>query len=235
MAELIAPPTDGSLLERNAAVDEAFAKTMASGMKSYETAVSPIKQRLFTQLSTRLPPGATVVELGLGTFPNAQYYSGARGLDLIGIDPNDAMEPYARDAFAKYGLEAGTNGLRVVHGVAEALPLAANSADAVVCTLTLCSVVDPKAAIGEILRVLKPKGTFLFLEHVLSEDDAGLAATQRALTPLQVVSADGCHLDRRTLETIRAARGWERVDAELTSLRGFWYLSPTAAGLAVKA
>ena len=48
---------------------------------------------------------------------------------------------------------------------------------------------------------------------------------------LQVQSADGCHLDRQTLSTVRAA-GFASVDAEITDLRGFWVLSPTAAGIA---
>tara|TARA_B100000768_G_scaffold164754_1_gene166889 strand:- start:211 stop:366 length:156 start_codon:yes stop_codon:yes gene_type:complete len=50
---------------------------------------------------------------------------------------------------------------------------------------------------------------------------------------LQVESADGCHLDRQTLSTVRAA-GFASVDAEVTDLRGFWVLSPTAAGIAVR-
>ena len=50
---------------------------------------------------------------------------------------------------------------------------------------------------------------------------------------LQVESADGCHLDRQTLSTVRAA-GFASVDAEVIDLRGFWVLSPTAAGIAVR-
>ena len=223
---------------------------MASGMAGYERALAPIKRRLFSQLFAALPSeDAVVVELGLGTFPNAAYYAEAlaaakpngaagRGLDVVGVDPNDAMRPYARAAFAESGLpdaKLGGSTLRVVNGVAEAIPLADSSADAVVCTLTLCSVVDPAAALREVVRVLRPRGRLLFLEHVLSETDAFLAAQQKALTPLQVTAADGCHLDRRTLESVKATRGFASIDAEITTLDGFWYLSPTAAGLAVKA
>jgi ubiquinone/menaquinone biosynthesis C-methylase UbiE len=238
-------PRSASAPPRNEAADAAFAQTMAKGMSSYEVAAAPIKRQLFSKL---LAPGgavprtgAVVVELGAGTLPNARFYAEAWGssddaprqVDLIGVDPNDAMAPYARDAFRRAGLGERCT-LRTVNGVAEALPLADGSADVVVSTLTLCSVVDPDAALREVVRVLKPGGAFLFVEHVLSEDDAGLAAQQRALSPLQVLTADGCHLDRRTLDTVRATDGFARVDAELTSLRGFWYLSPTAAGVAVK-
>lgn len=195
---------------------------MVNGMQSWEQAVAPLKQRLFTSLfapAGGLPSeGAVIVELGMGTLPNARWYADAlrgapriRGLDLIGVDPNEAMLPYARKAFDANGLgDAGGSSLRGVKGVAEAIPLDDGAADAVVCTLTLCSVVDPVAAVREVLRVLKPGGHFLFVEHVLSESDAVLAAQQRALSPLQVLSADGCHLDRRTVRAraccVRALR-----------------------------
>ena len=105
---------------------------------------------------------------------------GPRRLDLVGVDPNDAMESFARANLDKASKDAPQidASLRVVHGVAEALPLPANCADAVVCTLTLCSVSDPAAAVAEMRRILKPGAPLLFIEHVLSEDDPGLAAQQ---------------------------------------------------------
>ncbi len=225
---------------RNELVDAAFAKGMSTGMASYEAAVAPTKRRLFSKMLGGLPArDALVVELGMGTFPNAPFYAGGdggapSGMDLVGIDPNDSMASYARAAAASAGLldEKRANSLRNVHGVGEALPFASGSVDAVVCTLTLCSVADQQRVLGEVSRVLRPGGgQFLFLEHVLSETDAVLAATQRSLTPLQVASADGCHLDRRTLEAVRAAP-FKRVDGEYFELSGFLYLNPTVAGLA---
>lgn len=56
---------------------------------------------------------------------------------------------------------------------------------------------------------------------------------QVALTPLQVRSADGCHLNRRTLELIKAA-GFASVEAEYMDLQGFYYLNPTVAGIAIR-
>jgi len=129
------------------------------------------------------------------------------------------------------GLEESGASLRIVHGVSEALPLPDKSADAIVCTLTLCSVADPLRSLAEVRRVLKPGGRFLFLEHVLSETDPKLAQTQRLATPMQVQFADGCHLDRRTLKTIEAA-GFSSIDASYFELNGFLYLNPTVAGIA---
>ena len=147
----------------------------------------------------------------MGTFPNAQYYAQAlndnpsiKGLDIISVDPNDSMFGYALDSATKVGLLPSSKSienkvsLRSVHGVAEALPFADNSIDAVVATLTLCSVTDQQHALSEIDRVLKSGCQYLFWEHVLSEDDASLALLQQALSPLQTLVADGCHLNRRT-------------------------------------
>jgi SAM-dependent methyltransferase len=219
--------------ERDQRKDAGFARGMATGMKDYERAVAPTKRRLFGRLLGALPARAeppVVVELGMGSFPNAPYYAAANTpLDVVGVDPNDAMGAYARRAAAPL-LAAGSS-VRVVHGVGEALPLADASVDAVVCTLTLCSVPSPERTLAEVRRVLRPGGRLLFLEHVLSETDARLAAAQALLDPMQVAAADGCHLNRRTLETIRAA-GFASVDAEYFELDGFLYLDPTVAGIA---
>ena len=124
-------------VERNARQDELFAKGMNSGMTGYEMAVAERKKALFARLFECLPADreATVVEVGMGTFPNAPYYfdpvtydcalpyemlgsstlcrerrdaGGAiaptgrpLALDLVGIDPNDAMEDFARRNLAK--------------------------------------------------------------------------------------------------------------------------------------
>ena len=187
---------------------------------------------MFTKLQETSEP--TIVEIGIGSFPNAPYYTprlkGRGGLDIIGVDPNDRMENYARDNAARAGLGA-TSSLRVVHGVSEALPLASKSCDAIVCSLTLCSVVDPARSVAEIKRVLRPGGQFVFWEHVLSETDPSFAEEQVRATPMQIKRADGCHLDRRTGDIIRKA-GFRSCDLEYLELKGFGFLNPTVCGIA---
>ena len=222
-------------MPRDEKQDAAFANSMANGMQMYEASVASRKAALFPELIASLPTQSSpvVVELGVGTFPNAKYWQAARNVDLIGVDPNTSMEPFAREAADRSDLAARGISFRFAPGVGEALPLADASADAVVCTLTLCSVRSPEATLGEVLRVLRPGGRFLFLEHILSDNNEALARTQRALTPLQVATADNCHLDRPTLESIRAA-GFASVEAERFELPGFLWLSPTVAGIATK-
>lgn len=242
LAQLTAPPADSLQqydLPRNALQDAAFARGMAVGMMDYEKAAYPTKKKLFQQLFGDLSgvKEPTLVEIGIGSFPNAPYYTprfgDKGGLDIIGVDPNDKMEGYARTNVDRAGLQnnAVANSLRIVHGVSEALPLEDNSCDAVVCSLTLCSVYDPVKSVMEIKRVLKPGGKFLFWEHVLSETDPALGIQQIAATPMQVRLADGCHLDRRTGETIKQA-GFAALDLEYLELKNFGYLNPTVCGIA---
>jgi len=199
-----------------------------------------------------------VLEVGMGTFVNAPYYASAmrksatlKGLDIISVDPNDSMFDYAKAFAEKSGLLLSstataaaaaaasasatktTTSLRNVHGVAEALPFADGSVDAIVGTLALCSVTNPERALSEIKRVLKPTtGKFLFWEHVLSENDAGLAAQQRVLSPIQTLVADGCHLNRRTGVAIENAGFGGGVEMEYILLDVTGILSPTVFGIA---
>ena len=235
LAQIKTPPSEAIRLydlPRNQLQDAMFAQGMAVGMVDYEKEAYPTKKRLFKQLFASLETVSepTIVEVGMGSFPNALYYKSRDGLDIIGVDPNDRMEGYARDNAARAKLVSKDN-LRIVHGVSEALPFADASVDAVVCTLTLCSVVDPAKSVAEIRRVLKPGGKFLFWEHVLSETDFALAQQQILLTPNQVKRADGCHLDRRTGDVIRAA-GFQALDLEYMELKNFSFLNPTVCGIA---
>jgi len=38
-----------------------------------------------------------------------------------------------------------------------------------VCTLSLCTIPDDRAAVAEVRRVLRPGGRFVLLEHVQAE------------------------------------------------------------------
>ncbi len=69
------------------------------------------------------------------------------------------------------------------------------SYDAALCTFTLCTVPDPLTALAEVRRLVRPGGTFHFLEHGLSTDPK-VARWQHRLDPWQQRLAGGCHLTR---------------------------------------
>lgn len=148
----------------------------------------------------------TVVEIGPGAGVNLGYFPA--GVRWIGVEPNVHFHPRLRKKAAKLGIEA-----EVIGGVAERLEVPDASADAVVSTLVLCSVEDVDAALAEVRRVLKPGGTFVFIEHVAAPAGSGLRRLQRFIRPAWGVIADGCRPDRETGRLIAQA-GFADVQIE---------------------
>ena len=63
-------------------------------------------------------------------------------------------------------------------------------------------------------------------------EDPGIALQQKLLSPLQTLVADGCHLDRRTGESIQNAGFQGGVEMEYVRLNVPSFLSATVFGQA---
>jgi len=177
------------------------------------------KAALFADLPRR------VVELGAGAGASMRYL--APGTELLAIEPN----PHAHDALrrkaARYAIDLGISGER-----AEATGLPSGSADVVICTLVLCTVDDPAAALAEVHRILRPGGRFLFIEHVRSAPGP-LRAVQALLRRPWRYVFEGCCLDRDTAAAI-GATGFRDVQVEQFRLGGaFVPVWPQISGVAV--
>src|SRR6202158_4238674 len=81
---------------------------------------------------------------------------------------------------------------RILSG--ERLPFEGDRFDCAVSTFTLCSIEDVGQALGEVYRVLRPGGRFLFLEHGLSPEP-NVQKWQRRLNWLEMRLGGGCRLD----------------------------------------
>lgn len=149
---------------------------------------------------------------------------------ISGLDPNSFMADYAFEACINAGGDPAK--LSMVEGVAEAMQFDDSSFDTVVCTLTLCSVPDPLAALSEMRRVLRPGGALIFVEHVKAFDRGLLRLQQGLLDPLQQALADGCHLTRDTGALIRAQE-WQSLELDRFSIAGASLISPHIAGIGV--
>lgn len=147
-----------------------------------------------------------VVEIGPGTGANLRYYP--RGTALTAIEPNPAMHPRLEAKAARRGIDLTIRGLR-----GEALDLRDESVGAVVGTLVLCSVDDPRRVVAEIRRILVPGGRFLFLEHVAALVGTPLNRFQALLARPWQWLFDGCHLNRET-HTILAQAGFSALDMD---------------------
>lgn len=191
----------------------------AEAPADYDEIIAPYKRSLLGNLS------GTVLEIGAGTGENFPFY--APGIQWIGIEPNAFMHPPLLDAAKRYNI----NG-ELKAATAEQMPFENNSADAVVSTLVLCSVSDQAQVLGEILRVLKPGGKFVFIEHVAAPEHSRERRMQKLVKPVWRALADGCEPDRDTAAAVRRA-GFSSVEITpfATSL---WLASPHIAGTAIK-
>lgn len=141
-----------------------------------------------------------VLEVGVGGGANLPHYR--RAERVWAIEPDPALAAAAQ----RLGDRAAVSVL-VRTAAAEALPFDDAAFDHVVSSLVFCSVSDPPQALAEIGRVLKPTGTLHMVEHVRPGAD-WLAAIFGAVTPAWSRIAHNCHLDRPTVDLLRAA-GWE--------------------------
>ena len=140
-----------------------------------------------------------VLELGAGSGLNLPYYpEDIKELTLS--EPSAPMLPKLGRRLRKVNREG-----RVVVATAEELPFDDDSFDTVVSTLVLCTVDDPRRAIEETARVLRPGGKLLFLEHVRA-DTRRLAHWQDRLHRPWHAFAAGCHANRPTVELLRESR-----------------------------
>jgi ubiquinone/menaquinone biosynthesis C-methylase UbiE len=102
-----------------------------------------------------------VLEIAIGTGRNLPYY--ADDVRLTGVDLSPAMLELARRRARELDRDID---LRL--GDAQALAFADESFETVVCTLSLCTIPDARAAVAGVRRVLRPGGRFVLLEHVRS-------------------------------------------------------------------
>ncbi|MEI2579375.1 class I SAM-dependent methyltransferase [Scytonema sp. PRP1] len=178
-----------------------FAWLMAQGDDVYDKFISDRKRSLFANLH------GNVLEIGPGTGPNLPYYP--KDINLIGIEPNPFMHSYLKKEAQKLGF----NNIDLRTSTAQEIDAEDNSMDTVVSTLVLCSVPNLAATLQEVLRILKPGGSFLFIEHVAAPQGTLLRQVQSTIRPIWKVLADGCHPDRETWIALENA-GFKSVNYE---------------------
>ncbi len=173
-----------------------------------------MRRRLFAALYDRLSKGSeeaglreerrrllesaegVTIEIGAGTGLNLAHYPEVV-TRLVLAEPDRYMRRRLRQRIGALDRAA-----EVIDASAERLPFPDETFDTAVVTLVLCSVPNQDVAVAEIVRVLKPNGRLLFIEHVRS-DDPNQAKRQDRITPLY--NLVGCHPNRETLGTIEAS------------------------------
>ena len=125
-----------------------------------------------------------VVEVGFGTGLNVPYCS-TEVREVLAVEPSRVCMRLAAPRIAKSPVPVRLAGLNGEH-----LELPSGEFDAVLSTWTLCTIPDLSAALGEMRRVLKPGGTFRFVEHGHAPD-ARVARWQARVEPLNRRLAGG--------------------------------------------
>jgi ubiquinone/menaquinone biosynthesis C-methylase UbiE len=149
----------------------------------------------------------SVLEIGFGTGLNLPFYPNCV-TNLTVVEP-ERMLP---DRVAKR-IDAAPMPIEVVRLDASCgLPFDDNTFDSIVTTFTLCSIANVGPALGEVRRVLKADGRYVFLEHGRS-DDPRVARRQDFFNPVQKIIGCGCNMNRPIDSLVRKA-GFELESLE---------------------
>ena len=151
--------------------------------------MSPLEAWFLRDIRAGIIPSAAgdVLEIGIGTGVNGQYYDYSRVNSLTGLDCEFSPEVDRHYPKEKFSFALGD---------IERLPFDARRFDSIVATLILCTV-NLEKGLNEIKRVLKPGGQFIFIEHV-RPPGAMKGKLFDMVNRVWPSFAKGCNLNRRT-------------------------------------
>lgn len=139
----------------------ALAAIPAESTASFAGVANPLRM-------AALPPGATVVDIGCGAGMDLMLAANAVGPTgkAIGIDMTEPMAERARRAARALGVVQ----IEVRTGDALDLPVDSESVDFVITNGVLNLASDKRQAFGEVFRILKPAGQFLYADIVVANE-----------------------------------------------------------------
>lgn len=171
-----------------------------------------------------------VLELGAGTGANLPFYTGSLSR-LVLSEP----DPHMRKRLERAVSNASLQGLDVSPASSGDLPFDDSSFDCVVSTLVLCSVESQDKTLAEALRVLKPGGKLIYLEHIAARDNPARLAWQKRAEPFWKVLAGNCHTARRTDLALNRAGFVVESETYESMRKSLPIYRPTIRGVARKA
>jgi ubiquinone/menaquinone biosynthesis C-methylase UbiE len=154
------------------------------------------------------PLRGRILEVGSGTGINYQFYS--KDAEIFALDPNKSMLKRA-EIKAPQDLLITYLNHKICDEEISAL-IKQGSLDAIVSTLVLCSVPDPKMAIERFKYWLKPEGKLIILEHIHASNPLN-KQLQNLINPVWRPFSDGCNLNRNT-DVLLEQGGFTAVESE---------------------
>ena len=147
--------------------------------------------------------GATgrVLEIGCGTGASFAHYP--TEVAVVATEPDAEMIKRAE----KHLKEKGITNIELRRAAAQELPFEDASFDTVVSCLVFCHVgEDAPVALAGVKRLLKPGGSFRFMEHVRNDESRFGGRLQDFVNPLwKRMLGAGCNCNRRTQQAIEDA------------------------------
>jgi len=178
----------------------------------FDWALGPGRRRAVAQLGVK--PGDRVLEVGVGTGLSLPLYPA--GCEVVGIDISEPMLDRARTRLD--GL-AGAD-VRLMRMDARAVKFPDAYFDKVLAPYVISVVSDPHAVLAEMVRICRPGGTIIVVNHFIS-GWRSLAPFERWVTSLSMWV--GFRLDV-PVATVTEAPGVTLVRAQRVNMFGMWSL-----------
>ncbi|MDA3902818.1 MAG: class I SAM-dependent methyltransferase [Desulfuromusa sp.] len=168
--------------------------------KSYDYAMRSTEKKCLHGWRKELLSQASgdLLEIGAGTGVNLPHYPESV-TQIVLSEPDTQM----RKRLQRQTVETQINRFHITDWGADSIEMPDASFDTIVSTLVLCSVPSLETSLKEIYRLLRPNGTLLFLEHVISNHPSTLT-WQHRIEPYWSFCAGNCHLTRDTAAAIHA-------------------------------
>jgi ubiquinone/menaquinone biosynthesis C-methylase UbiE len=172
------------------------------------------------------------LEVGAGSGLNIPHYT-AEVTELVVTEPSPHMRAHLSQQLESAPPAVGSWELIDCGG--EDLPFEDASFDTVTATFVHCTIPDPRRALAEFARVLRPAGRYLFIEHVHAGEGTMLGRFQDMVEVPHRYIAAGCYPNRRT-EAMLAESPFEIERLEHSKQpRSFPTVRPTIIGSARRA
>lgn len=160
----------------------------------------------------QIRPGDRILEVGVGTGINAPLYP--KDVQVVGIDLSASMLERARERIARKGVR----NMRVLEMDAADLKFPDDGFDIVYAPYVISVVPDPVAVAREMVRVCKPGGRIIILNHFCSRNPI-IAKLDRLISPFTVHIGFKSDLD---LPGFLAQANLEPVSIEKINIPRIW-------------
>jgi phosphatidylethanolamine/phosphatidyl-N-methylethanolamine N-methyltransferase len=161
-----------------------------------------------------IKPGDRVLEVGVGTGINAALYP--RDCSVTGVDLSSSMLEKARERVARKGVR----NVRLLQMDAANLKFADDAFDIVYAPYVISVVPDPVAVTREMVRVCRPGGRIVILNHFRSKSRVG-AWLERMIAPLTLYIGFKSDLD---LPAFLVQAGLKPVSIDKVNFPRIWSL-----------